>query len=130
MIESLDIVSVQKQVYVEGKRIRRASKIAEITGFSEDGSIQAKDAFEWDAYDDSHHRQADSTVMDEIRAERGWDEAELRDEIESRERVLRYLIENDIRDYRDIGAVTNEYYSNKEELMEKIENESLEAEYE
>ena len=130
MIESLDIISVQKQVYVEGKRIRRASKIAEITGFGDDGSIEAKDVFEWEPYTDSHDMQAGSSVLNEIRAERGWSEERIQSEVEDRERVLRYMVENGIRDYRDIGSVTNDYYVNKEEVMESIENGTLEAEYE
>jgi len=129
MIESLDIVSVQKQVYIDGKRIRRASKIAEITGFGEDGSIQAKGVFEWEPYTDSHTRQADSSVLKEIRAERGWSEERMESEIQDRERVLRYLVDNGIRDYRDIGSVTNDYYVNKEEVMKSIENGTLEAEF-
>ncbi len=126
MIESLDIVSVQKQVYVDGKRIRRASKIGEITGFGDEGSIQAKDLFEWEAYDDSHHRQSESSVLDDIRKERGWTEERMDNEIEDRERVIRYMVENGIRDYREIGAVTNDYYVDKDRVMERIEEEKLE----
>jgi flagellar protein FlaI len=130
MIESLDIISVQKQVYVEGKRIRRASNIAEITGFGDEGSIEAEDIFEWEPYTDSHDMVTGSSVLDEIRAERGWSKERMENEIEDRERVLRYMVNNEIRDYRDIGSVTNDYYVNKEDVMESIENGNLEAKYE
>lgn len=130
MIESLDILSVQKQVYIEGKRIRRASEISEIVGFSDDGSIQAKDLFEWEPYTDSHNTQSKSSVLEQIRAERGWEKERMESEIEDRERVLRYMVDNGIRDYRDVGSVTNDYYVDKEEVMKSIENGTLEAEYE
>ncbi len=51
----------------------------------------------------------------------GYEEEELRDEIKEKQRVLEYLQEQDIVDVDSVGRIIAEYYTNKENLMEYVD---------
>ncbi|MGB9985742.1 type II/IV secretion system ATPase subunit [Salarchaeum japonicum] len=121
MIQSLDILCVQTLTYVGDDRVRRNRTIAEIEGIDQrTGDLDYSTAFEWRASDDSF-RQFDSVVLDEIRDERGWSRGELLRELRNRKKVLQYLVESSVTDYRQFTALVNEYYAHPERTVSRIE---------
>ncbi|MFB6113275.1 MAG: type II/IV secretion system ATPase subunit [Halodesulfurarchaeum sp.] len=121
MIQSLDILTVQTLTYVGEERVRRTDGIAEIEGIDQrTGDLDYSNTFEWDPIEDEF-RQFDSGVLEEIRDERGWSRSRLLQEFNDRKRVLKYLVEQDIRDYRRFTAVVNDYYADKRRTMDRIE---------
>ena len=126
MIQSLDILSVQTLTYVGEERVRRTRAIAEIEGIDQrTGDLDYSLAFEYDPESDSFD-QFDSVVLEEIREDRGWSRSELFREFRDRKRVLQYLLEQDVRDYRRFTALVNDYYADREAVMGRIED-SLDA---
>ncbi|GAA0658482.1 type II/IV secretion system ATPase subunit [Salarchaeum japonicum] len=121
MIQSLDILCVQTLTYVGENRVRRNRTIAEIEGIDQrTGDLDYSTAFEWRAGDDSF-QQFDSIVLDEIRDERGWSRGELLRELRNRKKVLQYLVESGVTDYRQFTALVNEYYAHPERTVSRIE---------
>ncbi|MFC3476135.1 type II/IV secretion system ATPase subunit [Halobacterium litoreum] len=123
MIQSLDILCVQTLTHVGDERVRRNRVIAEIDGIDQrTGDLDYSTAFEWDPTSDSFD-QRDSTVLDEIQDERGWSRSQLLRELRNRKRVLRYLTEQDVTDYRRFTALVNEYYAQPERVVERVREE-------
>ncbi|QDX41321.1 type II/IV secretion system ATPase subunit [Salarchaeum sp. JOR-1] len=121
MIQSLDILCVQTLTYVGDDRVRRNRTIAEIEGIDQrTGDLDYSTAFEWRASGDSF-QQFDSIVLDEIRDERGWSRGELLRELRNRKKVLQYLVESGVTDYRQFTALVNEYYAHPERTVSRIE---------
>ncbi len=120
MIQSLDILCVQTLTYVDDERVRRNRVIAEIEGIDQrTGDLDYSTAFEWRPTEDRFVEQ-DSAVLDEIREDRGWSRSELLRELRNRKRVLQYLVERGITDYRQFTALINEYYANPEHVVERV----------
>jgi flagellar protein FlaI len=123
MIQSLDILCVQTLTHVGDERVRRNRVIAEIEGIDQrTGDLDYSTAFEWNPTDDDFE-QRDSVVLDEIREERGWSRSELLRELRNRKRVLQYLTEKDVTDYRRFTALVNEYYADPERVVERVQEE-------
>jgi flagellar protein FlaI len=123
MIQSLDILCVQTLTHVGDERVRRNRVIAEIEGIDQrTGDLDYSTAFEWNPTDDDFE-QRDSAVLDEIREERGWSRSELLRELRNRKRVLQYLTEKDVTDYRRFTALVNEYYADPERVVERVQEE-------
>jgi len=121
MIQSLDILCVQTLTYVGESRVRRNRVIAEIEGIDQrTGDLDYSTAFEWQASDDSFE-QRDSIILDEIQDERGWSRSQLLEELRNRKRVLQYLSERNVTDYRQFTALINEYYAHPERVVERID---------
>ncbi|MFC7199943.1 type II/IV secretion system ATPase subunit [Halospeciosus flavus] len=121
MIQSLDILCVQTLTYVDENRVRRNRIVAEIEGIDQrTGDLDYSTAFEWHATDDEFVSY-DSVILDEIRDERGWSRSQLLRELRQRKRVLKYLVERHVDDYRQFTALVNEYYSNPEQVVERVD---------
>jgi predicted nucleic acid-binding Zn-ribbon protein len=52
-----------------------------------------------------------------IAAERGWDEAELARQLDTRERVLRGMLEGGVRDYREVAATIHAFSKDPEAVL-------------
>ena len=121
MIRSLDILCVQTLTYVDDQRVRRNQVIAEIEGIDQrTGDLDYSPAFSRNANEDTFSRES-SIILDEIREDRGWSRTELLREFRNRKRVLAYLHEHDVGDYRRFTALVNEYYSHPERVLERVE---------
>ncbi|USZ68783.1 type II/IV secretion system ATPase subunit [Halorussus salilacus] len=121
MIQSLDILSVQTLTYVGDERVRRNRTLAEIEGIDQrTGDLDYSTAFSWNANRDTFRRD-DSTVLDEIQDERGWSRSQLLGEVRDRKRVLQYLRESGVTDYRRFTAMVNEYYAHPERVLDAID---------
>jgi len=121
MIQSLDILSVQTLTYVGDERVRRTKVLAEIEGIDQrTGDLDYSTTFSWDAGEDTFRRN-DSTVLEEIQDERGWSRSELLTEVRNRKRVLQYLRERGVSDYRRFTAMVNEYYAHPERVLDAVD---------
>ncbi len=121
MVQSLDILSVQTLTRLNDGRVRRNKVLAEIEGIDQrTGELDYSTAYTWDS-DTDEFRSSGSHVLETIREERGWSRAELLTELQRRERFLEYLCANDISDYRRFTALVNEYYVDRESVLETID---------
>mgnify|MGYP000421630883 CR=1 FL=1 len=121
MIQSLDLLSVQRLTRLDGERVRRTNAISEIGGIDQrTGELDYSNAFTWDADNDTFQRQ-DSALLDEIQDDRGWTRSELLEEMQNRRQFLRVLQDRGITDYRQFTALVNEYYDDAERVLERIE---------
>jgi flagellar protein FlaI len=127
MLQSLDILSIQVQTIVDNKRVRRTHSLVEFTGIdTKTGFIRINELYRWDPLIDSYVRNGDSYTLNKVMTARGWDRKRLSDELNQRERVLQYLCEKDMRDYVRISLVVQAYDANPENVLEAVENDTLE----
>ncbi|MFC7204094.1 type II/IV secretion system ATPase subunit [Haloferax namakaokahaiae] len=127
MVQSLDLLCIQTLTRFDGERVRRSQTIGEIGNIDQrTGELDYSASFSWDAKSDAFS-QSDSNVLEEIQRENGWSRTDLRRELRRREQFLRYLQDNGVSDYRRFTALINEYYSNPEEVLERVESETIAA---
>ncbi|MBZ6494375.1 type II/IV secretion system ATPase subunit [Natrinema longum] len=127
MVRSLDILSVQTLTRSGDQRVRRNKVLAEIEGIDQrTGELDYSTAFTWESDTDTF-RSTGSTVLSEIRDERGWSQKELLTELGNRERFLEYLQANGVSDYQRFTALVNEYYSDPDRILETIEDADADA---
>ena len=120
MIQSLDLLSVQRLTRLDGERVRRSAAISEVGGIDQrTGELDYSNAFTWDADTDTFDRQ-DSSLLDEIRDDRGWTRTRLLEELRNRRQFLTALQDRGITDYRRFTALVNEYYADPERVLERI----------
>jgi flagellar protein FlaI len=120
MVQSLDMLSIQTQARIDEQRVRRSRVIGEIRGIDQrTGELDYASAFNWDANDDTF-KSNDSELLGEIQEERGWSRNQLLSEMRNRRRVLAYLQQKGISDYRQFTALINEYYADKGRVLDRI----------
>jgi len=124
MIQSLDILSVQRLVRVDEDRERRSDHIAEIEGIDQrTGELNYSGLYDWDGGADTFEGDyRSSTVLEDIRKSEGWSESELLDEFNNRKLVLQYLVDEDINDLREFTSVIKKYARDPNEVIGEAES--------
>ena len=120
MVQSLDILSVQTLTRIDGERVRRNKALAEIEGIDQrTGELDYSMTYRWDGDTDTF-TSSGSSVLEAVRDDCGWTHHELLVERQNREAFLRFVTEENISDYRRFTALVNEYYADKEAVLETI----------
>lgn len=122
MIKELDIISIQKQVKTEDGRVRRNDRVTELIAGEE---LRASEVFRWEPTTDTYNDRYDSKVMESVAEDRGWNDRRLRKELDDRERVLRYMLDNDVTWYEDVAAVIHAFIADQERVVADVEADDL-----
>lgn len=121
MIQALDIMSIQAQTYSHGKRVRRNLKLIEIIDIDPNTrNIRTNDIFEWDSATDSFHRTGESKALADIQMRRGWTYSQVKQELMYRQKVLEYLVDNNVSDFGEISGIINAYQLTPEKVLKKL----------
>jgi len=121
MIQALNIISIQAQTYVKGKRARRNMKLVEITDIDPaTRNIRTNDIFAWDALTDKFHRVGESKALNEIMIRRGWSPADLKKELTNRLKILEFMVNNKISDFNAISTIIHDYQVSPEKVLKRL----------
>ena len=120
LIENVDIIIFIARVKVKDKDVRRATEIHEVIGVVGERPVTAK-VFEWEPVKDDFVSKADSKVLNDIARMAGMTEQTIQIEVLRRKRILEWMLENKIFDYREVSRIINGYYSSPERIMSYIE---------
>ncbi len=120
MLDGLDIVSVQRQIYQGEDRVRRNVDVTELVSTETGSEVELNPMFARDAVTDVHEQVGESRVLTEIAAERGWSAADVDRELRDRADVLRYLVEYDVRDYCEVAATIQAYTKNPDAVLARV----------
>ncbi|MFZ2411912.1 MAG: type II/IV secretion system ATPase subunit, partial [Candidatus Methanoperedens sp.] len=121
MIQALNIMSIQSQTYVKGKRARRNMKLVEITDIDPaTRNIRTNDIFAWDALTDKFHRVGESKALNEMMIRRGWSVSDLKKELSNRQKILEFMVDNKITDFTAISTIIHDYQVGPEKVLKKL----------
>ncbi|MCX9085721.1 MAG: type II/IV secretion system ATPase subunit [Candidatus Methanoperedens sp.] len=121
MIQALNIISIQSQTFVNGKRARRNMKLVEITDIDPTTrNIKTNDIFVWDALTDKFNRVGESKALSEIMLRRGWNMADMKKELSYRQKILEFMVNNKISDFNAIATIIHDYQVAPEKVLKKL----------
>jgi len=127
LFTALDLVSIQTQTRVQGRKVRRSKSITEINEYNaENDEINVQDVFQWRAESDEFDEVGRSNVIESIMFDRGWDRDELDRELRKRRIVLAYLIRNGLSEYAEVAATVQAFIADADTILGLIANGELE----
>jgi len=122
MITALNIISIQSQTYLKNKRVRRNMKLVEIQDIDPNTrNIRTNDVFVWNSSTDRFDKAGESQVLNEVSQRRAWSKKELQQELIRRQRVLEYMLKNNIRDFHQVAAIIQAYAVKPDRVLEKLQ---------
>lgn len=126
MFSSLDLISIQKQVQLDGERLRRNTEIVELDEWNAaEEKWDGGTPFEWDPKTDEHIEKDESSILEEIRLENGWDTQDLHRELWSRRIVLAYLVKEGLNTYPAVAATLQAFMRQPEDVLTLIAEDRL-----
>jgi archaeal flagellar protein FlaI len=121
MLSALDIICIQVQARVGGKRIRRNKQIVEILDIDpRTNELITNEAFKWRSATDEHTYSGKSYLLEEIMEAKGWSENRMREELKRRQEVLEWMRIKKIRHYKDVAKILISYHRDPESVIEKV----------
>jgi len=100
----------------EGKMCRRIVNANEVADYGDYRCV-----FKWNPIKDKHLSTfGKSVILSKISERLGCSKKELLKEIERRRQILHWMREQNLRSYKEVAAVIAEYYSQPEQIYDKI----------
>ncbi len=105
--------------------IRRVLQISEFE--SGRGETTSRIIYRWIPEEDKIVKHSEtSRFFEDISRITGMSQKEINEDLETKKKILQWLIKNSVRDLNNFGKVINFYYSDKEKLMKKISANNIE----
>jgi flagellar protein FlaI len=121
LIEALDVIIFVVRIKYGSTYVRRIRSIYEIYGFDRKKNFpMVNEVFKWNPKNDIYEAVNPSIVLRRISQQYGIKEQYLQQEISRRMKVLEWMVEKNIEDYRDVAKVAKLYYSRADELLQNI----------
>ena len=119
MLQNIDIVVFLTRARLKGGYVRRAETIAEFVGLEENRPL-TNTLFKWRAFADNFEITGKSFVLRKIAKKIGVTDAEVQVELLNRKRVLDWMVERNISDYKEVAKIIAAYYTNPERVLESV----------
>lgn len=122
LLTSLDIIVFQNAVDIGKKTVRRMTSVTEVIKLDPDtNQLIFMEPFRWvSKTDDRFESTGGSKILNTIRVQNDWSEEQLQQELENRKTILQWMVQTNIRDYKEVGRIVAEYEKHPQELLEKV----------
>jgi len=119
LLDSLDIIVIQRQVKVGDRAVRRCTKVIEVTGINfVDETLETNELFTWRP--DEFEFTGESRVFVKIMEKLNMSEDELVAEFARRRRILEGMRVKGMADFQSLNKVLQDYNVNPEETEKRI----------
>ncbi len=117
---TLDIITLQIKLRVKDRSVRRIIQISEIDGLDEStDKIKTHEFFKWDPITDTHICSGNSIVLNKIKERLGESTEQIDEELKKRKMALEWMVQNNIRQQKDVAKTILEFYSDPERFSER-----------
>ncbi len=119
LIENIDIIVFLVLSKIKESYVRRANNILEVVGLEKDRP-KTKNVFKWVPIGDKFDISEKSVVLKKISERLGISETSIQQELARRKRILEWMLEQEIFDYKEFAKVVSTYYTNPDRIIELI----------
>jgi len=124
LLTALNFVIIQLHVRVKDSQVRRITQIVELVGFEpETNELITNTVYEWDQRTDSYIYKGHSFILDGLMEMKNMTHEEMQREFQQRVDLIKYLVEKDITDYKEINNLIVLYYKDAAATITKIREE-------
>lgn len=121
LIEALDIIIFLVKIKYGNTYVRRINNIYEILGFDREKNLPiVNEVFKWDPENDSYKEVNPSVILEKISQQFGVPIPFLQKEISNRKKVIKWMSERNISNYKDVARIIKIYYARAEDLLSAI----------
>ncbi|MFB6174550.1 MAG: type II/IV secretion system ATPase subunit [Candidatus Nanohalobium sp.] len=120
LIETLDVVMLISRIRRGDTYIRRIKGIYEIRDYGEERGLQANKVFGWNPKKDEYYQANNSLILEDIMNESTMGEEDIQKELRNRQHVMKYMKDQQIKHFEDVGDVISRYYYSPEDVLSDI----------
>jgi flagellar protein FlaI len=124
LIESLDVIVVMTHAREKGKSARRIKEVVEILSVDPKTSeVKTNVIFRWNPATDKFERLNPSVKLEKYATARGSTLEAALQEVERRQKILEWLMQKNVTDYKEFTSYVNTYYKEPEKILSLLQAE-------
>ena len=124
LILGLNLVLLQAQVKVKGRRTRRIRELAEIIGIEPTSNeIITNSIFKWSPAKDKFTYSGHSKLYEKIMDRENLTAEEVMQEVKQRTDIVDWLVKKEVRNHTEVAALVNEYYRDPKTVVDRCRKE-------
>jgi flagellar protein FlaI len=124
LIESLNVITIMIHAREKGKSARRVKEVVEIVDVDpKTEEVKTNVVFRWDPITDEFEKVNESIMLERLVLAKGGTVEEAREEVARREQIIRWMYENDVKDYEEVTDIINLYYKEPQKVFEMMSKE-------
>jgi archaeal flagellar protein FlaI len=121
LIAGIDIILVQKRVEIRGKPVRKTVAASEIVGLDpRSGEILTNEVYRWNATTESFDYTGRSYILEKIAEKTGISTEEAEEELKNRAKVITWMTNKNIRNYKDVSNIIRSYTENPAAVLREV----------
>jgi flagellar protein FlaI len=126
LLTSLDLVVFLNSKTIEGIPVRRITNVTEIIKLDPGTNrLVTLTPFNWiSEVDDRFENNGGSRILQQVKMQFGWNEKQLKKEIENRKKILNWMMKNNLRSYEDVGKIVAQYVKDPQVINRLMEEDS------
>jgi flagellar protein FlaI len=129
LILGLNLIILQAQVRVKGKRTRRIKELVEVIGIEPTtNEIITNTVYKWMPAKDEFKYGGHSKLYEKIMERENLTAEEVLEEVNRRSRIIVWMMKKGLRKHVEVASVINEYYRDPKPLVERVLKELAEIE--
>lgn len=123
MLQALDVIAIQAQVRVKGRRVRRVKQVVELVGLDpQSRELLTHTPFEWRNDSDTFHYAGRSYILDRIAEENNWSPEQLKTEIADRVRVIDWMLGREGHGSKDVARIIQQFQRDPAAVLAQVES--------
>jgi len=119
LLENINVVVFLVVSRLMGKSVRRTDKMLEILGVKND-KIVTNTIFSWEPAEDDFKIMEKSVNMKNLSKRLGLSEGVIKNELMRRKKILEWMLETKVFDYREVARIIETYYSNPKKILDMV----------
>ncbi len=121
LIAGIDIILVQKRVELNGKPVRKTVSTSEIVGLDpRSGEILTNEVYRWNPSQDTFDFTGRSYILEKVAEKVGKTPEEAMEEIGRRAELIRWLVKNNTRNYKEVSNIVRSYLEKPEPILKEV----------
>ncbi len=122
LVEILDLVISLTHAKEKGESARRIKNVEEVESVDSSGMARTSSIFRWISSKDNYKKGEGNYVLNKITQLRGLSMDEVVREIKNREKILKWMVKNKIRHWKDVGKIVSNYHRDPEEVLKQMDS--------
>ncbi|WP_054842179.1 type II/IV secretion system ATPase subunit [Vulcanisaeta distributa] len=118
-IPAMNIFVMIKRVKIGGKLTRRVTEVGEV--YMDGDKIRFNTVFRWNPRTDTHDSFVEKSILvKQISDMTGKDVDEILREIDTRAKIVNWMLENGIFNFEDVSTYVQTYYTNPDKILNQV----------
>ncbi|RLI96067.1 MAG: type IV secretion system protein VirB11, partial [Candidatus Aenigmatarchaeota archaeon] len=120
LLENIGVIVFLVSSKIRGSHVRRADKIVEVVGVKDEKPM-TRDVFQWKPGEDVIEAKEKSFVLKSLANRLGITEQNIKEELARRKKILEWMLDHGVYDYKEVARIVSTYYSDPGRLIDMIE---------